>query len=161
MKARGIRGEVLCDIETDFPERYAVLDQATIWMPNGDRLTVGIAGHWFHKGRVIFKFTGCDTMTDAERYVGGRLVVDASDPRRLGDDEYYEHQVVGAEVLDSDGKLLGVVKRLMRTGGTDLLVIDRGDSREYLVPFASDICTEVDVDAKRISIHPPKGLLDL
>jgi len=130
-------------------------------MPDGDRLTVGIAGHWFHKGRVIFKFTGCDTMTDAERYVGGRLVVDGFDADRLKQDEYYEHQIVGSEVLDSNGNSLGVVKRLMRTGGTDVLVVDRDGSREYLIPFASDICTEVDVGAKRILIHPPEGLLDL
>jgi 16S rRNA processing protein RimM len=161
VKARGIRGEVLCDIETDFPERYEALRQATIWMPNGERLTVGIAGHWFHKDRVVFKFSGCDTMTDAEQYVGGRLVVDGSDAGRLGDGEYYEHQIVGSEVLDTDGRSLGVVKRLVRTGGTDVLVVERDGSREYLIPFASDICTEVDVDAKRILIHPPEGLLDL
>jgi len=53
------------------------------------------------------------------------------------------------------------VTRLMHTGGTDILVVQGDGGREYLIPFADEICTEVDVDAKRIVINPPEGLLDL
>jgi 16S rRNA processing protein RimM len=49
----------------------------------------------------------------------------------------------------------------MRTGGTDLLVLKGDDGREQLIPFADEICTDVDVAAKRITIDPPDGLLDL
>ena len=49
----------------------------------------------------------------------------------------------------------------MRTGGTDLLVIEGEEKRENLIPFADDICTEVDVKARRITVNPPEGLLDL
>ena len=47
----------------------------------------------------------------------------------------------------------------MRTGGTELLVID-GAERELLVPFAESICVDVDVEKKRIVIDPPEGLLE-
>ena len=161
VKARGIRGEVACDIETDFPERFQKLGQITVLMPDRRRLALALEGHWFHKGRVILKFHGYDTMTAAEELVGGRLVISEADGLELEEDEFYEYQVVGADVVAITGEKIGVVTRLMRTGGTDLLVIEGEGEREILVPFADDICTEVDVGAKRITINPPEGLLEL
>jgi 16S rRNA processing protein RimM len=161
VKARGIRGEVACDLETDFPERFAALRQVTLWMPDGERLRLNLEEHWFHKGRVILKFEGYDTMTAAEGLVGGRLVISESDAIRLEDDRFYEYDIVGAEVATGEGRQVGRVVRLMRTGGTDLLVVEGQDGREHLVPFVDDICTEVDVAARRITINPPEGLLEL
>jgi 16S rRNA processing protein RimM len=160
-RARGIRGEVACNIETDFPERFESLERARLWMPDGRRLSFAIADAWFHKGRVILKFEGVDTRTDAERLVGGRLVISEADQLSLEEDEFYEHQLVGLEVVTTGGEKIGRVVRLMRTGGTDLLVVEADAGRELLIPFADDICTEVDVEAGRITVNPPEGLLEL
>ena len=160
-RARGIRGEVACDIETDFPERFDSLERVTVWMPTGARLQLAVEDHWFHKGRVILKFERYDTMTAAEQLVGGLLVVAESDRAMLDQDEFFEYDIVGAEVVTTEGVSLGRVARLMRTGGTDLLVVESGPGRELLIPFADDICTEVDVDNGRITVNPPDGLLDL
>jgi 16S rRNA processing protein RimM len=160
-KARGIRGEVACDVETDFPERFESLEMANVWMADGTRLALRVEGHWFHKGRVVLKFEGYDTMTAAETLVGGRLMIPEADALELEEGEFYEYEVVGSEVVTIDGRRLGSVTRLMRTGGTDLLVINGEGEREHLIPFADDICTEVDVKAKRITVNPPQGLLEL
>ncbi|HKP85857.1 MAG TPA: ribosome maturation factor RimM [Blastocatellia bacterium] len=161
VKPRGIRGEVACDIETDFPERFGSLERVTVWMPDESRLALKIEGHRFHKHRVILKFEGYDTMTAAEELVGGRLVIREADARELDENEFYEYSIVGSEVVTTGGETLGRVTRLMRTGGTDLLVIEGEDGRELLVPFADDICAEVDTDAGRITVNPPEGLLEL
>jgi 16S rRNA processing protein RimM len=161
VKARGVRGEVACSVETDFPERFESLEEATVWMPGGARLSLKVEGHWFHKGRVILKFEGYDTMTAAEALVGGRLVISEADALELEDDQFYEYDVVGAEVVTADGARVGRVARLMRTGGTHLLVVEGDDKREQLIPFVDDICTEVDVKARRITVNPPEGVLDL
>lgn len=161
VKARGIRGEVACSIETDFPERFESLEEITVWMPTGARLSVKVEGYWFHKDRVILKFEGYDTMTAAEGLVGGRLVISEADALELEDDRFYEYDVIGSEVVTAEGERVGRVIRLMRTGGTDLLVIEGDDGREQLIPFVDDICTEVDVKAKCITVSPPQGLLDL
>jgi 16S rRNA processing protein RimM len=161
IKARGIRGEVACGIETDFPERFEALEGVTVWMPNNARLRLKIEDHWFHKDRVIFKFAGYDTMTAAEQLVGGRLVVSEDDALELEADEFYEYDLIGATVVTDQGERVGNVVRLMRTGGTDLLVVEAAEKREILIPFVDEICTEVDVDARRITINPPAGLLEL
>lgn len=161
VKARGVRGEVACSVETDFPSRFDSLNSVTVLMPDGERLSLAMEHHWFHQRRLIVKFQGYDTMTAAEALVGGCLVISDADELPLDDDQYYERRLIGSAVFTCKGQEIGRVTRLMRTGGTDLLVIEGDGGREHLVPFADAICTEVDVDAKRITIDPPEGLLDL
>jgi len=161
VKARGIRGEVACVIETDFPERFSELERVTVWMPDGKRLTLSLQEHWFHKDRVILKFEGYDSMTAAQGLAGGRLVIRETDLKPLAQGQFFEHQLIGSEAVTPEGRRLGRVTRFMRTGGTDVLVLTSDDGRERLVPFADGICTDVDVSAKRITIDPPEGLLEL
>jgi 16S rRNA processing protein RimM len=161
VKARGIRGEVSCVIETSFPDRFSAMEEITVWMPDETRLRLSLEGHWFHKDRVILKFKGYDTMTAAQSLTGGRLVIEESDLEQPGESEFFEYQLIGSKAITSDGRPLGHVTALVRTGGTDLLVVKSEHGPEHLIPFADDICTDVDVRAKLIKIDPPEGLLDL
>ena len=161
VKARGIKGEVACVLETDFPDRFSSLEEVTVWMADGARLSLRVEDYWFHNARVILKFEGFDTMTAAQGLAGGRLVIAEGDLEPLAEGQFLERQIIGSEVVTSDGRKVGYVTRVMRTGGTDLLVLKGDDGREQLIPFADEICTGVDVAAKRITIDPPDGLLDL
>ena len=161
VKARGIRGEVSCIIETDFPERFSSLESVTVWLPNESRLKLKIEDAWFHNDRVILKFEGYDTMTAAQELTGGRLVIADTDLELLEEGQFFEHQVIGSDVVTSNGRSIGRVKRVMRTGGTDVLVLQTDEGVERMIPFADEICTDVDVRAKRITVDPPEGLLDL
>jgi 16S rRNA processing protein RimM len=69
--------------------------------------------------------------------------------------------LVGLEAVTTDEKRLGRVTGLLRAGGNELLVIEGENGRELLVPFVDEICQAVDLDARRITINPPEGLLDL
>lgn len=160
VKARGVRGEVACAVETDFPERFSSLEMVRVRMPDGRGLDLRVEDSWFHQDRVILKFEGYDTMTSARELVGGVLVISEADTHPVAEDEFFEHQLIGAEAVTPEGKTLGLVSRLLRTGGTDLLVIAGADG-ELLVPFADEICTDVDVSGKRITINAPEGLLEL
>lgn len=163
VKARGIRGEVACDVETDFPERFQVLEDegVTVVMPNGSRLVLKLENHWFHQDRVILKFSGTDTMTAAERLVGGRLVISQDDAMELAEDEFYEYELTGLDVITPEGKRIGQVKGLLQTGATQLLVVEGEDQHDILIPFVDDICTEVDLEEGQIHVNPPEGLLEL
>jgi 16S rRNA processing protein RimM len=80
--------------------------------------------------------------------------------RPLGAGTYYQHQLVGCEVETRVGERIGAVTRVDGGAGGSLLAID-GAYGEILVPFADEICVEVDIAAKRIRIDPPEGLLEL
>ena len=161
VKARGIRGEVACNIETDFPERFSSLEEANVWMPDGTLRRLEVENCWFHKDRLILKFAGYDTMTGAQGLIGGRLVITEAELSTLEEGEFFEHQILGAHAITSEGRALGSVTSVLRTGGTDVLVISDESGREMLVPFADDICKSVNVAARQVVVDPPEGLLEL
>jgi 16S rRNA processing protein RimM len=161
IKARGIKGEVACDLMTDFPERFAAMDRVCVRRLDGTILDLRLEDHWFHKNRVILKFEGYDSMTSAKDLASAVIVIPEQDPGLLEDGEFYETGIVGADIVSVAGEELGKVVRVMRTGGTDLLVVDGKEGREHLIPFAEGICTEVDLEARRIRVNLPDGLLDL
>ena len=162
VKAFGIRGEVAAEILTDFPERFAHVDSVTL-RRGGERREATLEGYRFHKERVLLKFAGTDTMSDAELLVGFDVVVADDELYELpeGEDLYYDFDLVGCEVVTASGEGVGTVESVMRAGAQELLSVRRPGGREALVPFVDEICVEVDVAAKRIVVDLPEGLLDL
>ena len=162
MKAFGIRGEVAADILTDFPERFADVEGVTL-RRGAERREARLEGYRFHKGRVLLKFAGVDTMSDAELFTGFDVVIADDELYELpeGEDLYYDFDLVGCDVVSTTGEAVGTVESVMRAGAQELLSIRRPGGREALVPFVDEICVEVDVAAKRIVVALPEGLLDL
>jgi 16S rRNA processing protein RimM len=157
-KPRGLKGELAADILTDFPERFEGLKDVTAVMPDASRRDLKIEGHWFQSGRVVLKFEGVDSPETADELRNAEICVGETDAVELEDDEYYDWQLEGCTVTSVDGSEIGKVREVMRTGATEILVVD-GD-KEYLIPFAEAICTEVDIEKKVIVIDPPDGLLE-
>lgn len=159
VRTRGIRGEAVAEILTDFPERFEVLADVTAKYPNGRTEELSLEKHWFQSGRIVLKFAGIDTVDDAEMLRGAEICIREADAVELEEGEFFDWQLEGCVAVTSDGTELGTVKELLRTGGTELLVIT-GDDKEYLIPFAESICTDVDIDGKKITVDPPEGLLE-
>ena len=160
-RAWGIRGEVTAEILTDFPERFGELSEVTLRRGASQRVAV-LDGYRFHKGRVLLKFEGVDTMNDAMPLAGHDVVIPESDVFEITDDDvFYEFDLVGCSVELAGGEVVGNVGSILHTGAGELLSIIRDGRTDALVPFVDAICTEVDVDARRIVIDPPEGLLDL
>jgi 16S rRNA processing protein RimM len=158
VKPRALRGELVANILTDFPERFNDLQAVTAVMPNGERRELTLEDHWFQSGRVVLKFAGIDSVEAAEGFRDVDICVLESEAVELEPDEYYDWELVGCRAVTVDGDELGIVRELMRTGGTEILVID--GAKEFLIPFAESICIEVDIENKTIRIEPPEGLLD-
>ena len=139
---------------SDDPGRFT--PGARLTHQDGRELTVATSRT--HNDRLLIRFEGIDERTDAEG-LRGALFVTPDDLRELGEAEYWEHQVIGCEVVDAAGARVGDVVRLTPAPAQDLLVVatDRG---ERLIPLVEEIVTEFDVSARRIVVDPPEGLLD-
>lgn len=159
VRTRGLKGEVVADVLTDFPERFELLDVVTAVRESGERFELTIEKFWFQSGRVIFKFANYDSIESGEKLRNVEICVSESDAVELKDDEFFEWQLAGCAVETVDGTPIGKVRELMRTGGTELLVV-QGETKEYLIPFATAICVEVDIENKLIKVDPPEGLLE-
>lgn len=161
VKVRGLRGEVVADLLTDFPERFEKLDHVTGIGPDEIQRSLQIEEHWFHGDRLVLKFAGFDNVDEARQLVGYELAVPVEERVELPAGSFYEWQLAGCRVETIDGKVVGSVRRIMRTGGVEILVVDGPDDREMLVPMVSDICVKINVVQKLIRIDPPEGLLEL
>ncbi|HEX2122724.1 MAG TPA: PRC-barrel domain-containing protein, partial [Thermoanaerobaculia bacterium] len=84
-----------------------------------------------------------------------------TEARPLEEDEYFLHDLVGLTMVDGDGTERGVVTDAYEGGAGVLLNVRRADGREFELPFAAELCTEIDLDAKRIVVALPEGLDDL
>ena len=158
-RPHGIRGEVIADILTDFPERFEGLESVTAKIDDSGRAELKIERCRFHQGRVMLKFAGIDSVEAAEQLRNAEICVAEAEAVELEADEYFDWELAGCRVATLAGEELGTVAEVMRTGGTEILVI-RGGERELLVPFARAICPEVDIENKRIVVDPPEGLLE-
>jgi len=160
-RTRGLRGEVVADLLTDFPERFDALDEVMGIAPDGSRRSLQIEEHWFHGNRIVFKFAGYDSIDAAKELAGYELAVNAAERVQLDQDLFYEWELVGCRVENIEGREIGTVKGVMHTGGVEILVVDGEGDREFLIPMARDICVEIDIERKLIRIDPPEGLLEL
>lgn len=159
VRTRGLKGEVVADVLTDFPDRFESLDVVTAVRESGERFELNIERFWFQNGRVILKFAGFDTVETGETLRNVEICVAESEAVELDEDEFFDWELAGCKVETTDGTEIGEVTELMRTGGTELLVV-AGEAKEYLIPFATAICVEVDIENKLIKVDPPDGLLE-
>jgi 16S rRNA processing protein RimM len=159
VRTRGLKGEVVAEILTDFPERFEALEQVVGVRDTGEQVELTVEAFWFQNDRVILKFNGFDNPDTAESLRNVEICIAESDAVELDEDEFYDWELAGCKVETIDGTAIGEVAELMRTGGTELLIV-RAESKEYLIPFAETICVEVDIENKLIRIDPPEGLLD-
>ena len=159
-RTHGIRGDLLVNPETDFPdERFVEGRVLQLEMP-GRSEPVTIESVRFHQGRPLVGFAGVDTMDAAEALVGAELKVPEAEIPPLPAGTYYRHDLVGCEVTDTKGQAIGRVTAVDGPMERSRLVI-AGPRGEVMVPMVGGICVRVDPAAKVIVVDPPAGLLDL
>ncbi len=161
VKTRGLKGEIVADILTDFPERFEHVERLFAVSPSGERTTVELEDHWFQNERIVLKLRDHDTVESAEALRGYEFAVPEAERMPLEDDEYYDWELERCTVQSLSGEHLGSVSRVIRTGGVDLLAVSRIDGTEALIPMVESILVKIDKQEKSIVIDPPEGLLDL
>ena len=159
VKTRGLRGEIVADLLTDFPERFAELERLIGVSPAGIREELQIEESWLHGKRLVLKFGGYDSVEAAQALIGYELAVPEAERVKLPADQFYTWELIGCRVETVSGEDLGAVRDVTATGSVEILVID-GHERELLIPMAEDICIEIDIARKLIRVDPPEGLLE-
>jgi len=160
VRTHGLKGEIVAELLTDFPERFEDVDELIVVSPSGARNAVKLEDFWFQKDRVVLKLTGYDDVDRAKALVGCDFAVPESDRVTLEDDEFYDWELEGCTVKIGD-RSIGEVRSVMKTGGAEILVISDEAGKEQLVPLAESIVVKIDPEEKTIVVDPPEGLLDL
>jgi 16S rRNA processing protein RimM len=167
VRPQGRRGEVLADIFTDFPQTFAQRGRLFLRPPAGAQLEamteVKVESHWLHKGRVVLKFSHVNSMTDAEQLRGFDVVVPLEERIPLEGDAVYVSDLLGARVVDisrGGAEEAGEITDVEPEGsGPAMLVIRTPAGAELLIPFVRAYLRKIDIDAKRLEMELPHGLL--
>jgi 16S rRNA processing protein RimM len=155
-RPHGVRGDVSVEVRTDEPERRFA--PGSVMTTDLGPLTV--ASSRAHSGRLLVHFEGVDDRTAAER-LRGVLLHTSIDPHEHPTDaeEFYDHQLLGANVDTVSGNRVGSVVEVVHLGGQDLIIVRADDGAEVMIPFVAAIVPVV--EPGRLVIDPPDGLLQL
>jgi len=135
------------------PERFNRIRNTFLVSPGEVARPVDIERVWLHDGRLVFKFGGVETRDDAEALRGFEVRIPLSDRAPAPEGTYYQSDLIGCEVVETDGNRLGLVTGWQDYGAAGLLEVG-----ELMIPFARSICVEVDMAARRIVVALPEGL---
>jgi 16S rRNA processing protein RimM len=155
----GVHGEIKVYPTTDDVKRFK--KGLPLYLDTGKQeIPLKVERVKYFKNMVILKFEGIDSINDIERYKGHDLLVSREHAVPLAEDEYFICDAIGSDVVDENGVKLGVLKDVMQTGANDVFVITLTNGKEALFPVIPDCVKDVDTDAKKITVHVMKGLLD-
>jgi 16S rRNA processing protein RimM len=163
VRPQGRSGEVLAEIFTDFPERFAGRQGLYIRPPTGAMRPVKVETQWLHKGRVVLKFSHVASIADAENLRGFEVVIPREERIPLEGDAIYVSDLLGVRVIDVSGgraEDAGEITDVEPEGvGPAMLVIRNQAGEELLIPFVRAYLRRMDIGGKRLEMELPMGLL--
>ncbi len=169
-KAQGRKGEVIAEILTDFPDKFA--ERKQLWLlahpetPKESAREVQLESHFLHKGMIVLHFAGVTSIPEADALRDQIVAIPKSERTPLGEDEVYIGDLIGCTLIDTTpqppqpvGQITGVDRE---SGPVALLAIKSPQSKEeILVPFAKAYLRTIDLDAKRVEMALPEGLVEV
>jgi len=157
-KPHGVHGEASVEPWTDSVERFQELSRVTLVSPDESKTRdATIESVRIHGGRVLVKLDAIASPEDVRSFAAWTIEIPEADARKLDPDEYFLHDLTGLTLIDAEGRERGKVVSVEEGGSGILLVVQDGTKR-YDVPFAAEICTKIDLAAKRIVVALPEGL---
>jgi len=150
----GLIGEMKVRIETDFPERFGGLKQVGLRLTGRGLKVFDVQRTRIHKGQVLLKVDGIESIDDADVWRGAHVQVKRADAVPLPEGSFYTTDLIGLDVITREGRALGKIERVLAYPAQDLLKV--GDA---LIPAVKEFVVEVDLAGGRIIVAPPDGLL--
>src|SRR5580704_17877323 len=163
VKTQGRRGEVAGEVLSDIPDRFAAGMKLLALPKQADtvRRELEVEAIWPHKGLLVLKFLGVDSISEAETLVGCELEVPRSQRSELQAGWNYVSDLAGCSVLDH-GREVGRIEDVQFGAGEAPLLIVRDPAGRLLeVPFAEAYLESVDVERKQVRMKLPEGLLEV
>lgn len=190
-RPQGRKGEVFADILTDYPEKFAERrelwllagEAASSGSTSGSKPSAGsrasaqstprpviLNHHWLHKGGIVLHFAGVDSISAAEELTGLIVAIPRSERVPLAGDEAYISDLIGCTVIDAasaEPVTVGTIEDVDRTAGPVPLLVVRsarnktGADDEILIPFANAYLRKIDLEARRVEMSLPQGLVNL
>jgi 16S rRNA processing protein RimM len=159
-KVQGRIGEVFAELHTDFPDRFEQRRTLYAWQETGERRQLHLESYWPHKGGMVFKFEGVDSIEAAEKLLRAEIQIPAAERAELEEGAFYISELTGCAVIVDALEIGRVVDVNFGAGTAPLLIVESESGQEFMVPFVESFIRELDLNAKRIEMQLPEGMLE-
>jgi 16S rRNA processing protein RimM len=162
VKTQGRIGEVAAEVHSDVPDRFSIGMKLSALDKSGEtRREVQIEDLWPHKGLLVLKFAGIDSISEAEPLIGSELQASRGERAQLEEGWSYVSDLVGCEVFDQ-GRQIGRIEDVQfGAGEAPLLIVAGADGKKYDIPFAEAYVEGVDLGGKQVRMKLPEGMLEI
>ena len=154
-RPHGVKGEIIMDLHTDFPER----------MKSGRKLFVGedhqpitLTNVRPHQSGLLVKFKGIETPEDAGQLRNQWVYIKAKDAQPLPEGQIYQHELFGFRVVDENGNVLGELVEIIETGANEVYVVRDDSGNEILLPAIPSVVLDLDPTRRLMRVHLLEGL---
>ncbi|HUE98330.1 MAG TPA: ribosome maturation factor RimM, partial [Anaerolineales bacterium] len=154
-RAHCVRGEMIMDLHTDFPER---LQSGRILFVGEEHKLMTVEGARPHAKGMLVKFKGIETPEDVVPFRNQWVYVKATDVPSLPEGKIYQHELFGFQVVDENGNSLGELVEIIETGANDVYVIKNESGKELLLPAIPSVILEQDPARRLMRVHLLEGL---
>jgi len=155
-RPHGVKGEILMDVHTDFPER---LKTGMTLFVGDEYQPMTIASRRPHASGMLVRFRGLKSPEGAGLYRNTWVFVPTANRPSLPEGEYYHHQLIGMNVVTDEGMDLGVLADILETGANDVYVVRNADGDEVLLPAIPPVILDIKLADRRMCVHLLDGLI--
>jgi 16S rRNA processing protein RimM len=168
-KVQGRVGEVAAELHTDFPELFEQRRTLYAWTADSNqRRPLHLEEFWPHKGGMVFKFEGVDSIEEAEKLLGSEIQIPATERAELAPGTFYVSELLGCLVVEVSQAEQGVTRNIgtvvdvnFGAGTAPLLIVKSDSGQEFMIPFVEGFTKKLDLNGKRIEMQLPEGMLEL
>jgi 16S rRNA processing protein RimM len=151
----GVRGELKLQVLTSFPEQLGRLMRVYI---GPEAVSHAVTRFRRHRGNMLLLLADVRDRNAAEELRGQLVQIAREDAVPLEPGQFYEHQIIGLNVVTTDGEPLGQVVEVLATGANDVYVV-HGPRGEVLLPARVEVVREIDLDSGTMTVILLPGLL--
>jgi 16S rRNA processing protein RimM len=166
VKTQGRRGEVAAEIHTDVPDRFSA-GMAVLALPPTEsaspeaRRELEVEEIWPHKGLLVLKFLGVDSISEAESLIGCELQVPSSERAVLDPGWNYVSDLAGCTVFDHGLEIGRIADVQFGTGEASLLVVKNSAGQQFDIPFAQAYLEGMNLARRQVRMNLPEGMLEI
>ena len=154
----GIKGMVKVQPFTDDIEQFENLK--TIYIKNkSEQKEYEIEEVKYHKNMILLKLKGINNIEEANLLRQSYLLKDREKEEPLKEGTYYIVDLLGLEVYDDNGNLLGTLEDIFNTGSNDIYVVKNELGKQILLPAIKDVIKKIDMEKRKITVHLIPGLM--
>jgi 16S rRNA processing protein RimM len=158
-RTRGTQGELVVESQTDLPDRFEQLEQLYLVTSAGEQMVTIDSVRRPKDPEVWIQFHEIADREAGKRLRGATLEIDLDERPAPPEGTYYYDQLEGLDVCDMSGQQIGTLTQVFPRGGQDIYGV-KTPNGEVLIPATSAIVKSVDLEAGRMTIDPPDGLLE-